>query len=205
MVRHYRALGVDYFQIGNEPNLRIENGGQAPSVDRYLELRAVRRRRRVIAAGGLPAVRRAGAGSGDHGRPASSSAGALDGLGARAADTPPGWSRCTTTPATRRAAGDVDGSALPLVRRSCARSTRSPIVGPRAAATRQTARSATAWRTGATGSRTSSPTPTGSSPTPRVAATTRSGEAALFRADGARLRRRAAVALVGLGEHLRAH
>jgi hypothetical protein len=53
MVRHYRALGVDYFQIYNEPNLRLENGGQAPSVDRYLDA-WIPAARRVIAAGGLP-------------------------------------------------------------------------------------------------------------------------------------------------------
>ncbi|HEY3109800.1 MAG TPA: hypothetical protein VGL23_13655 [Chloroflexota bacterium] len=53
MVRHYKALGVDYFQIGNEPNLRLENGGETPSVDRYLDA-WVPAARRVIAAGGLP-------------------------------------------------------------------------------------------------------------------------------------------------------
>jgi hypothetical protein len=53
MVRHYKALGVDYFQIGNEPNLRLENGGQEPSVDRYLDS-WIPAARRVIAAGGLP-------------------------------------------------------------------------------------------------------------------------------------------------------
>ena len=53
MVRHYRALGVDYFQVLNEPNLRDENGGQTPSVDRYLD-NWIPTARKVAAAGGLP-------------------------------------------------------------------------------------------------------------------------------------------------------
>ncbi|GAB4564770.1 MAG: hypothetical protein Kow0047_14760 [Anaerolineae bacterium] len=53
MVRHYRALGVHYFQLYNEPNLRVENGGQAPDVKRYVD-RWVAAARTVIANGGLP-------------------------------------------------------------------------------------------------------------------------------------------------------
>lgn len=53
MVRHYVQRGVRYFQIYNEPNLRAENFGQAPDVERYLDywLPAAQ----VVAAnGGLP-------------------------------------------------------------------------------------------------------------------------------------------------------
>jgi len=53
LVRHYKQLGVSYFQLYNEPNLRLENGGAEPSVDRYLDL-WVPAAKRVIAAGGLP-------------------------------------------------------------------------------------------------------------------------------------------------------
>jgi len=52
-VRHYRQLGVHYYQLYNEPNLVFENNGQQPSVDRYLDL-WVPLARRVIAAGGYP-------------------------------------------------------------------------------------------------------------------------------------------------------
>ncbi len=38
LVRHYRDLGVAYFQLYNEPNHSVENAGQAPNVDRYLDL-----------------------------------------------------------------------------------------------------------------------------------------------------------------------
>jgi hypothetical protein len=37
MVRHYKALGVSYFQLYNEPNVTAENNGQAPDVNRYLD------------------------------------------------------------------------------------------------------------------------------------------------------------------------
>ena len=37
MVRHYKALGVSYFQLYNEPNVTGENHGQAPDVNRYLD------------------------------------------------------------------------------------------------------------------------------------------------------------------------
>lgn len=53
MVRHFRALGVQYFQLYNEPNLRHENGGRAPDVGRYLDL-WIPAARTVMAAGGLP-------------------------------------------------------------------------------------------------------------------------------------------------------
>jgi hypothetical protein len=52
-VRHYTALGVDYFQLFNEPNHVVENAGQHPDVERYLDawLPAARV---VVANGGLP-------------------------------------------------------------------------------------------------------------------------------------------------------
>ena len=53
LVRHYRALGVQYFQLYNEPNLRLENGGRAPDVQRYLD-QWIPAARTVTAAGGLP-------------------------------------------------------------------------------------------------------------------------------------------------------
>jgi len=53
MVRHYRQLGVSYFQLYNEPNLRLENDGAEPSVDRYLDV-WIAAAKRVVAAGGLP-------------------------------------------------------------------------------------------------------------------------------------------------------
>lgn len=53
MVRHYKELGVHYYQVLNEPNLKNENGGQAPDVDRYLDS-WVPTARKVIAGGGLP-------------------------------------------------------------------------------------------------------------------------------------------------------
>ncbi len=37
MVRHYRQLGVQYFQLYNEPNLNCENPNGKPDVDRYLD------------------------------------------------------------------------------------------------------------------------------------------------------------------------
>ena len=55
MVKHYKALGVDYFQLYNEPNLNAENGGQTPSVDRYLDA-WIPAARAVIANGGLPGI-----------------------------------------------------------------------------------------------------------------------------------------------------
>ncbi len=53
LVRHYRKLGVHYFQLYNEPNLRVENGGKMPDVSRYLDL-WLPAARIVAANGGLP-------------------------------------------------------------------------------------------------------------------------------------------------------
>lgn len=53
MVRHYKQLGVSYFQLYNEPNLRLENDGAAPDVNRYLDA-WIPAAKRVVAAGGLP-------------------------------------------------------------------------------------------------------------------------------------------------------
>jgi len=53
LVRHYRSLGVYYFQLYNEPNLRVENGGAMPDVSRYLDL-WLPAARTVVANGGLP-------------------------------------------------------------------------------------------------------------------------------------------------------
>ncbi len=53
MVEHYRQLGVHYFQLYNEPNLKVETNGQEPNVDRYLNL-WVSAAQQVIEAGGLP-------------------------------------------------------------------------------------------------------------------------------------------------------
>ncbi len=53
LVRHYKSLGVDYYQLYNEPNLKIENGGMVPNVDRYLDL-WIPAAKAVIDAGGLP-------------------------------------------------------------------------------------------------------------------------------------------------------
>lgn len=53
LVRHYRELGVRYFQLYNEPNLMVETGGQYPDVEHYLDL-WVPAAKEIIAAGGLP-------------------------------------------------------------------------------------------------------------------------------------------------------
>lgn len=53
MVRHYRALGVNYFQLYNEPNHVVENGGQFPDVNRYLDL-WIPAAKAVLENGGLP-------------------------------------------------------------------------------------------------------------------------------------------------------
>lgn len=53
LVRHYVGLGVHYVQPFNEPNLAVENGGAAPSVDRYLDA-WIPAARAIIAGGGLP-------------------------------------------------------------------------------------------------------------------------------------------------------
>jgi hypothetical protein len=53
MVRHYVSLGVRYFQLYNEPNLKVETGGQPPDAARYLDL-WVPAAQQVVAGGGLP-------------------------------------------------------------------------------------------------------------------------------------------------------
>jgi hypothetical protein len=53
LVRHYRALGVQYYQLYNEPNLREENEGRPPSVNRYLDL-WIPAAEAVVRGGGLP-------------------------------------------------------------------------------------------------------------------------------------------------------
>ena len=53
LVRHYKELGVSYFQLYNEPNLELENNGKQPDVQRYLDL-WVPAAKQVLAAGGLP-------------------------------------------------------------------------------------------------------------------------------------------------------
>lgn len=53
MVQHYKKLGVDYFQIYNEPNLMVETGGRYPNVEQYLNLWTAAARQ-VIEEGGLP-------------------------------------------------------------------------------------------------------------------------------------------------------
>jgi hypothetical protein len=52
MVQHYRALGVHYYQLYNEPNLPSENQDRAPNVDRYVDL-WLPAAGQVIAGGGL--------------------------------------------------------------------------------------------------------------------------------------------------------
>jgi hypothetical protein len=53
MVKHYKAMGVSYFQLYNEPNLAGENPDGKPNVQRYLDL-WLPAAKTVIAAGGLP-------------------------------------------------------------------------------------------------------------------------------------------------------
>lgn len=53
MVQHYKALGVDYFQLYNEPNHPIENDGGTPDVNKYLDL-WIPAAKTVIENGGLP-------------------------------------------------------------------------------------------------------------------------------------------------------
>jgi hypothetical protein len=55
MAEHYRKLGVNYFQLYNEPNLKVETNGQEPDVERYLNL-WVPAAQRVIEGGGLPGI-----------------------------------------------------------------------------------------------------------------------------------------------------
>ncbi|MBI5878738.1 MAG: hypothetical protein HZB53_13895 [Chloroflexi bacterium] len=53
MVKHYKAMGVSYFQLYNEPNLKFENNGHAPDVKRYLDAWSAAAKA-VVAGGGLP-------------------------------------------------------------------------------------------------------------------------------------------------------
>ena len=53
MVRHYKSLGVEYYQLYNEPNLCVENPDGVPNVERYTDL-WLRDAKRVVTAGGLP-------------------------------------------------------------------------------------------------------------------------------------------------------
>lgn len=53
LVRHYKALGVNYYQLYNEPNLRIENQGQAPDPKAYVD-KWLPAAKAVIEAGGYP-------------------------------------------------------------------------------------------------------------------------------------------------------
>lgn len=55
LVKHYRQLGVYYYQLYNEPNLNVENPDGVPNVDRYLDywLPAARA---VADAGGFPGL-----------------------------------------------------------------------------------------------------------------------------------------------------
>jgi hypothetical protein len=53
MVKHYRQLGVSYFQLYNEPNHSVENDGQMPDVDRYLDV-WIPAAKTVLENGGLP-------------------------------------------------------------------------------------------------------------------------------------------------------
>ena len=53
MVKHYTEMGVHYFQIYNEPNLRVETGGKPANVAQYVKLWSDVAEK-VIAGGGLP-------------------------------------------------------------------------------------------------------------------------------------------------------
>ncbi|MCL4533634.1 MAG: hypothetical protein M1370_00525 [Bacteroidetes bacterium] len=55
LVRHYRELGVSYYQLYNEPNLKDENPNGVPSVDSYLD-KWIPAAQMVTAAGGLPGL-----------------------------------------------------------------------------------------------------------------------------------------------------
>lgn len=52
-VRHYKKMGVNYYQLYNEPNLRIENSGKAPNPQQYAA-KWLDAARQVIAGGGYP-------------------------------------------------------------------------------------------------------------------------------------------------------
>jgi cell wall-associated NlpC family hydrolase len=53
LVEHYKALGVDYYQLYNEPNLNMENQGQTPDPIRYVD-KWLPAAKAVTEAGGLP-------------------------------------------------------------------------------------------------------------------------------------------------------
>jgi hypothetical protein len=55
MVQHYKAIGVNYFQLYNEPNHPIETNGQPPDVQKYLDL-WIPAAKTVIENGGLPGL-----------------------------------------------------------------------------------------------------------------------------------------------------
>jgi hypothetical protein len=55
LVAHYKARGVSYFQLYNEPNLADENGGGTPDANRYAT-NWVAAARQVVQAGGLPGL-----------------------------------------------------------------------------------------------------------------------------------------------------
>jgi hypothetical protein len=55
LARHYTRLGVSYFQIYNEPNLRAETGGQDPDAGLYVS-RWLDAARQIVRGGGLPGI-----------------------------------------------------------------------------------------------------------------------------------------------------
>ena len=55
IVRHYRAKGVYYFQIYNEPNTNVENGQGFANPNRYA-LAWAQTARQVVSSGGLPGI-----------------------------------------------------------------------------------------------------------------------------------------------------
>jgi hypothetical protein len=55
LVRHYRARGVFYYQLYNEPNINVENNQGFANPDQYARLWATAARE-VVANGGLPGI-----------------------------------------------------------------------------------------------------------------------------------------------------
>jgi len=53
LVNHYRPMGVQYYQLYNEPNLNVENPDGVPSVDKYLD-KWIPAAKQVAEVGGLP-------------------------------------------------------------------------------------------------------------------------------------------------------
>ena len=116
LVRHYKQLGVSYFQLYNEPNLRLENDGADPDVNRYLDV-WIAAAKRVVAAGGLPGFRGAQP-AGARWTTAVSSTQALRGLKERGEE----WLLDRGWLSMHNYAGNLpldnpDGFALPAVRR----------------------------------------------------------------------------------------